>query len=230
MTPSIPVAVMAVINTLVSMYVHRTSIHYVFEIYTGFIITVHYFNARIGFLMARVRDMKTNFQEDVVWNVISLYMRLMMDFQKQDLLLKHLLRNLIMVYMVELSLLFFLLTIEVHPFLRAVLITTPFSMAVAIMTTGLMIGQLNSKTLELYLDLNHSMAYNCLENEMPLKAKTQLLLAVKELGNRQVGGQFVMGFRDGSGPATSSKEMFNLTLETVTYTLMFIQITSATKF
>jgi len=50
-------------------------------------------------------------------------------------------------------------------------------------------------------------------------------LDTKRLGSNQVDGQFVMGLRDGSGPATSSHEIFILTLETVTYTLMFIQMT-----
>ena len=127
--------------------------------------------------------------------------------------------------MVELSLLFFLLTLDVNPLLRVILAIPALSMSLAIMTAGLYIGQLHSKTLDLYLELNHFMAKNSTSNRVSLKSKRQLLLAIKELGSNQVDGQFVMGLRDRSGPATSSHEIFNLTLETVTYTLMFIQMT-----
>ena len=118
----------------------------------------------------------------------------------------------------------FLLTIDVNPLLRGILVICPLCLAGSLVTTGLSIGQLHSKTLDLYLDLNHSMANNS-PNNVSLKSKRQLLLAIKELGNNQVDGQFVMGLRDGSGPATSSHEIFQLTLETVTYTLMFLQMT-----
>jgi len=176
--------------------------------------------------MSKVKDMKAKFEENVVQEVISLYMRLMLDFKRQDLLLKHLLRNLIFLYMVQLSLLFFLCTIDVDPLIRVVLISSPISMATSIVITGLLIGKLRLKTIELYLELNDSIASNS-RSSVSLKSKIQVLLAIKELGSNQVDGQFVMGLRDGSGPAISSREIFNLTLETVTYTLMFIQITGS---
>ena len=225
MNPSIPVVVMAVLNMIVLLYAEHTTITYCITVYTSFVVTVEYFKVRIRFLMSKAKGMKIRFEEQVVSQVISLYMRLMLDFKKQDVLLKHLLRDLIYVYMVELSLLFFLLTLNVNPLLRVILAIPPLSMALGIMTAGLYIGQLHSKTLDLYLELNHSMANNTISNQVSLKSRKQALLAIKELGSNQVDGQFVMGLRDGSGPATSSHEIFNLTLETVTYTLMFIQMT-----
>jgi len=80
--------------------------------------------------------------------------------------------------------------------------------------------------------LNYSIANNSLERNphVSLKTRRQLLLTIEELGNHQVDGQFIIGLRDGSGPAISSNEIFILTLETVTYTLLFIQMTSAGSF
>src|SRR5689334_4144148 len=108
---------MAVLNVLTFLYtVHRTQ-SYLIEVYTSYLITVDYFRARIMFLKMKVKDMKVRFEENLVSQVISLYTKLMFDFKKQDLL-KHLLRNLIFLYIVQFSLLFFLLTLDVHPLLR----------------------------------------------------------------------------------------------------------------
>ena len=178
--PSIPVAVMAGLNMIIILFAVKMTITHCITIYTSFLITVEYFKARLRFLMSKLKQMKATFEEQVVCQVISLYMRLMLDFKRQDLLLKHLLRNLLLLYMVELSLLFFLLTLDVHPLLRTILITAPLSLAVSIVTTGLFIGQLHSKTMDLYLELNHSMANNSIDN-VSLKSRRQLLLAIKEL-------------------------------------------------
>jgi len=222
--PSIPVAVLAVLNMFANMYAeHNVQVHCI-TIWTSYLITAEYFMFRIRFLRAKVKDMKDRFEEEIVSQVISLYMKLMLEFKIQDLLLKHLLRNLIFLYIAELSLMLFLVTIDVNPLLRIILVIPPLVISVSIVTTGLFIGQVHSKTVDLYQDLNHSMANNS-PNNVSLKSKRKLLQAIKLLGNDEVDGQFVMGLRDGSGPATSSHEIFHLTLETVTYTLMFLQMT-----
>jgi len=55
-----------------------------------------------------------------------------------------------------------------------------------------------------------------------LKTKRNLLNCIKELGSQQTDGQFVLGLRDGHGAATSSLEIFDLTMDTVGNTLMFM--------
>ena len=62
-----------------------------------------------------------------------------------------------------------------------------FVLSFSLVVTGLYIGQLHSKTLDLYLDLNHFMANNS-PNNVSLKPKKQLLLAIKVLGNNKWTG------------------------------------------
>ena len=43
-----------------------------------------------------------------------------------------------------------------------------------------------------------------------------------ELGSLETDGQFVIGLRDGEGAATSRMEIFDLTMDTVSNTLMIL--------
>ena len=52
---------------------------------------------------------------------------------------------------------------------------------------------------------------------------SRVRIVLKELGNRQTDGQFVIGLRDGEGGAKSRQEIFQLT--TLSHTMMLMDLT-----
>jgi len=108
------------------------------------------------------------------------------------------------------------------------MLNPPVLASVAIMIPGLYVGRLHTKTMSLYKELNSLFSRTvCEKNEnlmLRIKIRRSLMLAIKEVGNRHKDGQFVVGLRDGNGPPTSSNEMMHLTLETISYTLMMVEM------
>jgi len=80
-------------------------------------------------------------------------------------------------------------------------------------------------TLVLYKELNSMAARNChsIKTIETFKTRKNLINCIKELGSQQTNGQFVIGLRDGHGPAISSREMFQLTMATISNTLMVME-------
>ena len=125
-------------------------------------------------------------------------------------------------YCVGLTILFFLLTIDMNPFLLVFMLTSLSILALMMLLTGRYFGHLHSKTLDLYGDLNSMAARNTrsIKSYQALKARRILSNYIKEIGSQQTDGQYVFGLRDGHGPAISSLEMFQLTMATMANTLM----------
>ena len=125
------------------------------------------------------------------------------------------------VYCLGLTILFFLFTVDMNPFLRVFLLTAVTILSLAILTSGLYVGHLHSMTLVLYGELN-SMNARRSGGVLSLKTRRNLLNCIKEIGSQQTDGQYVFGLRDGHGAATSSHEMFALTMGTIGNTLMLM--------
>ena len=157
--------------------------------------------------------------------VLKQYNLLMMDFQKQDYLLKYLLRNMTYGYCSGLTTMFVLFTVDMNPFLRLFVLTAVTIISLTMLTSGLYVGHLHTMTLVLYSELNSMAARNSrgVNSAKALKTRRNLLNYIKELGSQQTDGQFVLGLRDGHGAATSSLEMFQLTMATISNTLMLIE-------
>ena len=86
----------------------------------------------------------------------------------------------------------------------------------------LYVGRLKSRLLDIFFRLN-SLAIKCeIMDETSYHLKKRLLTSMKELASDEENDQFVMGLTDGKGAATSL-EIFHLTLETISMTLMFLQ-------
>ena len=59
---------------------------------------------------------------------------------------------------------------------------------------------------------------------MPFKMKLRTRLLIKELGNNDKDGHFILGLADGNGPEISPNEIFNLALVTIFNSMMFLKI------
>ena len=55
-----------------------------------------------------------------------------------------------------------------------------------------------------------------------MKCLLRLKLLIKELGSPETDGKFVVGLRNGEGPATSRMQFLQLTLTTISNTLIML--------
>ena len=76
----------------------------------------------------------------------------------------------------------------------------------------------------LYKELNTCYVRSIQGTEYPLKSKLKTRLLIKELGNDDKDGHFVLGFSDGNGPEISKMEITNLILDTVGNSMMILGI------
>ena len=227
--PHWSVYVLSIVNFFVFLFWLPIANTHIFGMYLSFIITTDYFSARINSLLKFVEALKMDFTKENLTPVLVLYNQLMIDFKRQNQTIKHLLRNLVYWYCAELSLAIFVCRIQMDVWLRFT-IPMAFVVIVSMMTTAVYIGQLHTRVLALYQELNcvhaRSAAFGMKRRHVSLIQRLHLRLAIKELANDEVDGQFVVGLTDGNGAATSFLEMFDLTLQTVGYVLMVIQMTS----
>ena len=84
----------------------------------------------------------------------------MTDFEKQDYLLKYLLRNMMYGYCAGLNVLFFLFTIDMNIFIHVFLLTATTILSLVMLTCGLYVGHLQSMTMALYEEFNGSQEYS----------------------------------------------------------------------
>jgi len=220
--PPLTVALIGILNVIIIVGILYYVVSSLLTSYTSYILTAGYFSARIDYMMTVVKQIVWN--DKYVIRVLFLYNHLMMDLERQDYLLKYLLRTLIYSYNFGLSIIFVLFTIQFNPFLRVMLLTAVTVLSLAMLTSGLYVGHLNTKIMILYLEMHALVARHSLQGIKQVSYKTRrvLLNCIKELGSQQVDGQFVLGFRGGHGAAISSLEMFKLTLSTISSTLLLM--------
>ena len=137
--------------------------------------------------------------------------------------MKPFLRNPITNFRVGLYTIFFLSTIDVALWMRALSLVSLVCFSALLMLTGRYISGLKSTTTSLYHDLNHLsgwIVFDVHANSLSYKTRLHLRLAIKELGCETEDGHLVVGLSDGNGPAITKMEIIELTLETIANTLM----------
>ena len=197
--PHMITCILSVVNMFVLFYVHYIANHFLLNIYTSYILTVDYFSARIEFMMKWLKQ-EILFEVKMT-RVLFLYNQLMNDFAKQDYVLKYLLRNMMYGYCAGLTVIFILFSIDMNPFLRIFILTGLTVLSLTMLSSGLYVGRLHSKTLDLYGQLNGIAARNCrpIKSYNAFKTRRLLLNCIKEIGSQQTDGQYVFGVRDGMG-------------------------------
>ena len=97
--------------------------------------------------------------------------------------------------------------------------------AFMMLATGVYISQLYAKVTELHNTLSSLCARHAGDQRQRLSLNCMFRLKhiICELGSLETEGQFVIGLRDGEGAATSRLEIFDLTMETVSNTLLILE-------
>ena len=197
------------------------------SLYLSYVVTTDYFKVVINNIMRKVEEFKT--KEMTNRNVIAIlddYDFMMSDFTKYNRVLKPLLGNLVHFYIFGLTLAFFMFTIKTEIWMLATMIVAAGGYAFIMLSTGVYVSQLNAKVTELHNTLASLCARHAGDKRQRLSLNCMFRLKhiIQELGSLETDGQFVVGLRDGEGAATSRMEIFGMTMETVSNTLMILEI------
>ena len=223
--PSFFITCLGVCNCItISIGVEITAYN-VHSLYLSYVVTTDYFKVLINKIIRKVEDLKT--KEMTNRNLIPIlddYDFMMSDFQKYNRVLKPLLRNLVYFYVFALTTLFFILTIKTEVWMLATMIVGAAGYALTMLATGVYVSQLHAKVTELHNTLASLCAKHTGDKRrrLSLNCMFRLKHIICELGNLETDGQFVIGLRDGEGAATSRMEIFHLTMEIVSNTLMIL--------
>ena len=199
--------------------------YYFYSLYLSFVVTTDYFKVLINNIIRKVEELKTKeMKNENVTLILNNYDFMMSDFKKYNRVLKPLLANLVHFYIFGLTVLFFMFTIETEIWMLATTIFTAGGVSFVMLATGVYVSQLQTQVLELHNTLASLCARHAGDKRhfLSLNCMFRLKHIIQELGSLETDGQFVIGLRDGEGPATSRMEIFHLTMETITNTLMVI--------
>ena len=213
------------------MGIEITSYHY-YSLYLSYVVTTDYFKVVINNIIRKVEDLKTKEITNAnVTLILDDYDAMMSNFKKYNQVLQPLLRNLVHFYIFALTSIFFMFTIKTETWMLATIIFTAGGYSFLLLATGVYVSQLHTKVAELHKRL----AFLCGRHtriagqRLSLKCMFRLKHIICELGNLQTDGQFVIGLRDGEGAATSRMQIFDLTMETVSNTLMILGFVNGFK-
>ena len=223
--PSAAYALYAVFYLTISSLDTTMIIVHFFNLYLVYIIMADCLKARINSIISQLETHRTDKKDysnilTVLTEVESIFETLK-DYNKA---IKFLLRNMIYFFRTGLCASFVLMSLNMDVYVRAV-ITFPFFSAVCvIIMTGLYVSGAKNMLLSLYKELN-TCYVRCIQgSEYPLKLNIQTRLLIKELGNDDKDGHFVLGFSNGNGPEVSKMEIINLILDTVGNSMMILKI------
>ena len=188
-------------------------------------MTTDYFKVVIKNIIRKVENLKT--EEMTNRNVSSIlddYDFMMSDFKKYNRVLKPLLANLVHFYMFGLMVAFFMFTIETEIWMLATMIISGGGIAFVMLVSGVYVSQLPAKIIQLHNTLASLCARHAVDKRqrLSLYCLFRLKYVICELGSLETDGQFVIGLIDGEGAATSRMEIFDLTMQTVSNTLMVL--------
>ena len=223
--PSFFITCLGIWNSIVVLVGSKILIHHLYSLYLSYIVTTDYFKVVINNITRKVEDLKN--KEMTNRNVTSIlddYDFMMSDFKKYNRVLKPLLRNLVYFYTFGLTAAFFGFTIKTEIWMLVMMVIAAGGLSFVMLATGVYISQLHAKVNELHNILASLCARHATDKRQRLSLNCMFRLkhTICELGSLETDGQFVIGLRDGEGAATSRMQIFELTMETVSNTLMVL--------
>ena len=223
-TLSFPVLFIVIVHYAVALYGADKGFQHLFCLNCSFVINTDYVMFRIQLIMKQIQEMKTDLIN--LTRILSDCDSLILTFRRQNLSLLYLLRNFIYFYCTALSCVFLLATLDMYPALKFLTVTGVAIFSMFMMSVGIYISQLKRRVDILYKELNSLSSRLSLVNPQVINVKINLRLRmlIKELGNQEKDGQFVVGLTDGSGAATSSSEIYGLTATSVSNSLMAMKL------
>ena len=224
--PSFFITCLGLWNCISSVISIEIGCYHLYSLYLSYVVATDYFKLVIDNMITKVKDLKTKEMTNRnVTPILDEYDFMMNDFKKYNRVLKQLLRNLVYFYIFGLTSIFYLFTIKTENWMMGTTIVTAAGYAFIMLATGLYISQLHAKVIELHNTLASLCARHAGDERQRLSTNCMFRLKhiIQELGSLEKDGQFVIGLRDGEGAAISRKEIFDLTMETMTNTLMVLE-------
>ena len=219
--PSAAYALYAVPYLALPSLVNIMILVHFFNIYLAYIIMTDCLAARIKSVINRLETHRTEKKDysnllTVLAEIDSIFETLK-DYNKA---MKFLLRNLIYFFRTGLCALLVLTSLDMNVYVRAVMTFPVLSIICVIIMTGLYVSGTKDMLFLLYKELNTCYVRSIQGSGYLLKLKFKARLLIKELGNNNKDGHFVLGFSDGNGPEISKMEITNLILDTVGNSMM----------
>ena len=224
--PSVWITCLGLWNCVTMLTHLKLAGYHLHSLYLSYVVTTDYFKLVIDNIIRKVEDLKTKGMTiRNVTCIIEGYDAIVNDFKKYNRLLKPLLRNLVHFYTFGLTTLFFMFTIETEIWMLAAMVIAAGGYSFMMLSTGVYVSQLHAKVTQLHnalasLCVNHAGDHR---QRLSLKCMFRLKHVIQELGSLETDGQFVVGLRDGEGAATSRMEIFDMTMETLSNTLMVLR-------
>ena len=208
--------------TIPNMVTAMIVVHF-FNLYLAYIIMTDCLAARIMSVMNQLETHRSEKKDHsnflaILAEIDSIF-KTMKYYNKA---IKFLLQNMIYFFRTGLCVFFVLVSVDMNVYVRALLAFPVLSCVCVIIMTGLYVSGTKDMLFSLYKELNTCYVRSTQGSEYPSKLKLKTRLLIKELGNDDKDGHFVLGFSDGNGPEISKMEITNLTLETVGNSMMFL--------
>ena len=224
--PSFFIICLGLWNCITMLVCIEIGCYHFYSLYLSYVVITDYFKLFITKIIRKVEDLKN--KEMTNRNVIGIlddYDFMMSDFKKYNRVLKPLLANLVHFYIFGLTVTFFAFTVKTDIWMLAIIIFAAGGLSFVMLATGVYVSQLYAKVIRLHNTLVSFCAKHTgnRRQRLSLNCMFRLKHTIQELGSLETNGQFVIGLRDGEGAATSRMEMFKLTMETVSNTLMILE-------
>ena len=195
--------------------------------YQSYIFMIDGLTARIKAVSIKLQHLKIEeFGRTDMQEALNQIESILNTMDKYNRTVRPLLRNLIFFFRTGLCSFFVVYSLDIDAFMRTLILIPTSSVSLSLILTAFYVSRTKSYLLDLYVSLNNRYVTSVSRSSMPLKLKIQARLLIKELGNDDKDGHFVMGFADGNGPKISPMEITNLVLETVFNSMMFLNIVS----
>ena len=222
--PSVAYALYIVFYFIIpSLAITMIVVHF-FNLYLAYIFMTDCLNARIKSVTNQLETHRTNTKDYNLLTVLSEVESIFETLKDYNKAIKFLLRNMVYFFRTGLCASFVLMSLNMDVYVRAVITFPFFSGVCVIIMTGLYVSGTKNMLLSLYKELN-TCYVRCIQgSEYSLKLKFRTRLLIKELGNDDKDGHFILGFSDGNGPEISRMEITNLILDTVGNSMMILKI------
>ena len=224
--PSFFITFLGLWNCITMLVCIEIGCYHFYSLYLSYVVTTDYFKLVITKLIRKVEDLKTKEMTNrTVTSILDDYDAMMSDFKKYNRVLKPLLGNLVHFYIFGLTVTFFAFTVKTEIWMLAIMMFAAGGLSFVMLATGIYVSQLYAKVIRLHNTLVSLCAKHTASKRQHLSLNYMFRLkhVIQELGNLEKDGQFVIGLRDGEGAATSRLEMFDLTMETISNTLMILK-------
>ena len=223
--PSLVVTVVAVYHWFTMVLCIEAAANQFYSLFLSYVMTTDYFQELMRGMMRKIDNMKsTGITNTNLTEILDDYDAMMRDFVKYNKVLKPLLRNLVDFYAFGLTAGFFMFTIDTDTWMLAIMVVAAGGYSFSMLVAGVYVSQLCAVTTDLHNNLSSLCARSAGSQRQRLSLNNLFRLkhVIQELGSLETDGQFVIGLRDGEGAATSRKEIFNLTMDTLSNTLMVL--------